>query len=50
MNLKIDMSGIEKLQRELKEAERALKELDGKFAEVRFDPAMRKVSTAPSAR
>ena len=36
MNLKIQ--GLEKLQRELKDAERALKALDGTVATLKFDP------------
>lgn len=38
MNSKIDMSGIEKLQRELKEMQRAVNSLDGEIGKVQFNP------------
>ena len=34
----LTIKGLDKLQRTLKEAERAAKELDGDLAELRFDP------------
>ena len=37
MNIKI--TGLDKLQRELKDAERALKAIDGTVASLKFDPA-----------
>lgn len=38
MNFKIDMSGMEKLQRELKEMQTAVNSLDGEIAKVSFTP------------
>jgi DNA-binding FadR family transcriptional regulator len=37
--MKIKIEGIDKLQRELKEAQQAFEPLNGTFATLRFDPA-----------
>jgi hypothetical protein len=38
MNLGVNITGLDKLQRELSEAERALKSLDGTITTLKFTP------------